>query len=82
VTSPPIIEINNPIRNNPSRFFSGSEMMPRQHLVFERGEERLGRRIVETRPGPAHRLSNIEPVTEGGEIAGGRWWIQLVVATP
>jgi hypothetical protein len=34
--------------------------------VFQSGEERLGRGVVETRPGPAHRLPNAELVTEQG----------------
>lgn len=51
---------------------AGGEVVPGQHLVFQGGEERLGRGIVETRTDPAHRLPDAEFVlTQQGKARCG-----------
>jgi len=49
----------------------GGEMVPRQHLVLQGGEERLRGGIVETRPDPAHRLAHSETLAQAGEMPCG-----------
>ena len=49
----------------------GGEPMPGQHLVFERGEERLRGGIIEARPDTAHRLPDPEPPTQRREMCCG-----------
>jgi hypothetical protein len=71
VATSSIVEVDDPFNNSLFRFFPGFEVMTGKHFVFQRGEERFGRGIVETRPGPTHRLPNAELVTEHGEIVRG-----------
>jgi hypothetical protein len=63
--------IDSPRDNNPLSFLPRLETVPRQYFVLQSGEERLGRRVVETRSSPAHRLPNVELAAERGEVVGG-----------
>jgi len=63
-----VVEVLAPGDNDSAGLGAGAEMVPRQHLMFEGGEERLRGGVIEARPDPAHRLNNPEPTTQFREI--------------
>jgi hypothetical protein len=67
VPSAGVVEILAPGGNDLAALISGGEVVPGQHLVFQRGEERLRGSILEARSDPAHPAE--EP---GHQIPPGR----------